>query len=91
MILLYCIISALTLPSILIFRNNGDNSYAKSFLDTSQISNLGFATTFCKDTSMIVGKLQIDCPSGVVSEMISYGLSPPYAEIWDACMPNADT
>ena len=49
------------------------------------------ASTFCKDTTIEVGKLHIACPSGEISELISAGVSPPYADVMDACLPNPNT
>jgi hypothetical protein len=88
---MFIILNIVVLPSIIIFHNQGDNSLFSTFMDKVQISNLGFSTTSCKDTNLAIGKISINCPSGVITELISYGLSPPYSEIMDACMPNPDT
>ena len=57
-----------------LFYTNHDNTYSKSSLQKIQISNIGFATTVCKDTTVNVGKIHISCPSGTIEELVSYGL-----------------
>jgi hypothetical protein len=74
-----------------LFTTYKDNSYTGGWMDALQLSSLGFAGVVCKDTNLAVGKLDLDCPSGLVSEVVSFGLSPSDAEIMDACMPNPET
>ena len=51
---------------------------------------MGFASPYCRDTSLAVGTLILDCPSGLISKIVNFGLSPKDAWIMDPCMPNSD-
>ncbi len=91
LILLFFVITLLALPMMWVFKEYADNNTISGWIDQFQLSALGFATVVCKDTNLAVGKLNLNCPSGIITEVVSFGLSPSDAEIMDACMPNPET
>ncbi len=82
--------SLIVTPSMILFSSYGDNKHSVKPLDKIQISNMGFASPYCRDTSLAVGTLILDCPSGLISKIVNFGLSPKDAWIMDPCMPNSD-
>ena len=52
---------------------------------------MGFATSLCLDTPLGVGKVSVDCPAGIVTEIIDFGIIPHNAKIMDTCLSNNET
>jgi len=56
-----------------------------------ELGNLGFATSLCIDSPLGVGRVSLDCPSGVISEIVDFGIIPHNAKIMDTCLTNNET
>lgn len=88
MIILMSILTLLSIPSIIYFFSH---NHSDQFFWKLELGNLGFATSLCQDTPLGVGKVSLDCPAGIIAEIIDFGLIPHNAKIMDTCVQNNET
>ncbi|CAI2370510.1 unnamed protein product [Moneuplotes crassus] len=69
----------------------GNSKYSSSLFDFIEMGNLGYSSSFCKDIPLGVGQMTLDCPTGVISHIESYGVTPSNGRYLDGCKPNQDT
>lgn len=88
MIILFLILTFLSAPSIFYFFTSKSNT---SFFRQLELGNLGFASALCEDVPLGVGKLSLDCPSGIITEIVDFGIIPHNAKVIDTCLSNIET
>ena len=88
----FIIMMILALPSYYLFLNyQGGRKSGSSILNLFSVGNLGFSSAVCKDTSLRVGNLTMDWPTGTMTNVISFGIIPSDGVINDAWFPNSET
>jgi hypothetical protein len=91
LIALFFILTLLGIPKMYLYSQYGENKLSTNFLDYVEIGNIGYASPQCAAIDFGVGTLQIDCPTGVIKSVESFGIIPDDARITDACLPNRET
>ncbi|CAI2373992.1 unnamed protein product [Moneuplotes crassus] len=92
MIILFSIMTLLSLPSLyyfITFRKT-PNTQA-GLLDKFSLANLGYSSTLCDANHLEIKKLHMSCETGEMQELVSFGIIPPMSEIQDACYETEDT
>ena len=62
------------------------NDIASGEIHKLSLGNLGFAGPQCKDTTVGSGKLLFGCPTGQISEVFDFGITPDGSILLDPCM-----
>ena len=52
---------------------------------------MGFSSALCREVALGVGKLNMQCSSGRIQKIVSYGVIPTDAVVRDVCLASADT
>jgi hypothetical protein len=85
LMILYAIIVALLLPSLTLFVFYGEGRrVGSSFFTKFTLANIGFTSSLCKDVTLQVGNLTLTCPTGVIGDIVSFGIIPAEGKINDA-------
>ena len=90
MILLFSLLTFLSLPSIYYFLSYTDDS-SGGFFRRLEMGNMGFAQALCRDVPLGVGIMHLTCSTGFIQEIVSFGIIPHNANIMDACTQNVET
>jgi len=93
MIWMLIAICAISIPSMIFFTSykNGDRDITHNSLYKFGIANLGFAKAYCWDTNMNSWFLRLECQTGEIRQIYSFGIIPSDGHILDACEPNNET
>ena len=82
------ILTLLSIPSIIYFATHKQND---NIFRQLELGNLGFATSLCIDSPLGVGKVSLGCKTGVITEVIDFGIIPHNAKHMDTCLSNNET
>ncbi|CAI2370761.1 unnamed protein product [Moneuplotes crassus] len=91
LMILFAVLSLLSFFTMFLYSYYGDSKYSTSLFDYIEMGNLGYSSSFCKDVPLGVGQMTVDCPTGVISQIESYGVTPSNGRYLDGCKPNEDT
>ena len=91
-ILLFAGLTLLATPSMYLYWNYRDSTGENiGWMNKLQMGNLGYSSALCRDVHLGVGKLTLSCTTGVIKDVVSFGVIPERAKIVDACLPNEET
>ena len=92
LILMMVIIICIQIPIMYIFKNfEYGNTTGSGLIHSLSIGNLGFAEPLCKDTNLGSGLLDLKCDTGMISEVVDFGITPDNAINLDPCKNNFET
>ena len=60
-------------------------------LNALQMGNLGYSSSLWRDVHLGVGKITLTWETGVIKDIVAFGIIPEHAKIQDACLPNEET
>ena len=91
-ILIFTALTILSLPSMYFFWNYRDTQDQNiGWMNKLGMGNLGYSSALWRDVHLGVGKLTISCPTGVIKDVVSFGIIPENSNIQDICLPNEET
>ena len=92
MIVLFLILTAISIPNVWIFNDfDGGDWSDQSLLYRASIGQLGFAKALCRDTTLDSGLLNLKCYAGEIRTIHSFGIIPSNGKMLDACEHNQET
>ena len=62
------------------------NEEKSGSIHSLSLGNLGFSKSICKDTTVGSGKLFFDCPTGNISDIYDFGITPDGSVLLDPCV-----
>ena len=60
-------------------------------MNSLQMGNLGYSSALWRDVHLGVGKIMLTWETGVIKDVVAFGIIPEHAKIRDACLPNRET
>ena len=91
LIILFSILSVISLLNIALYFYLGDSKTSNIPLDFIELGNIGYASSMCKNIELGIGTLTLVWTSGQISHIESYGIMPSTAKYLDTCISNKDT
>lgn len=96
LILLFFVMTLLTLPSMYLFSTTqkGNQEYTdqrQGRLFKYNMGSYGFSSTLCRNIGVGIGKLSLSCETGRIKKIVDFGIIPSNARILDACLQNQET
>ncbi|CAI2372771.1 unnamed protein product [Moneuplotes crassus] len=91
-ILIFTALTLLSLPSFYFywnFREVQDENIG--WMNKLSMGNLGYSHALCRDVHLGVGKLTLSCSTGVIKDVVSFGIIPENSKTLDACLPTEET
>jgi hypothetical protein len=91
-IIIFTILTLLALPSMYFYWNYRDQEDENfGWMNKLQMGNLGYSTALCRDVHFGVGQLTLSWQTGVIKDVVAFGVIPEDAKILDAWLPNYET
>lgn len=90
-IILFTLLTILAIPSMYFYWNFRPADERTSWMTKLQMGNLGYSSALCRDVHLGVGKLTLSCDTGVIKDVVAFGIIPENSKILDACLPNQET
>jgi len=92
LIILFGVLTLLSLPSLYYYTTfrTSTNSIAGMF-DKFSMANLGYSSALWNSVHLEISKLTLNCETGQMAELVSFGIIPAKSKVQDACFENEET